>query len=65
MDLETLWYEFSPYVYAVAGVVSILNLKSGLSITSGILLLGASATILRLRWINRRRNDRKVERFDA
>ena len=65
MDLETMWYEFSPYVYAIAGVMSILNLKSGLSITSGMLLLGAAVTILRLRWINRRENDRKVKRFDV
>lgn len=65
MDLETMWYEFSPYIYAIAGVVSILNLKSGLSITSGMLLIGAAATIIRLRWINRRGNDRKVKRFDA
>lgn len=63
MDLETLWYECSPYVYAIAGIVSILNLKSGLSIVSGVLLLGASATILRLRWVNRRKMDQKVSRL--
>ncbi len=62
MDLETLWYEFSPYVYAIAGVLSILNLKSGLSITSGVLLLAASATILRLRWVHRRKMDQKTDR---
>jgi hypothetical protein len=62
MDIETLWYEFSPYVYAIAGVVSILNLKSGLSIVSGVLLLGASATILRLRWVHRRKMDQKIDR---
>lgn len=62
MDLETLWYEASPYIYAVAGAISMFNMKSGLSIVSGLLLLAASATILRLRWVHRRRMDQRVPR---
>lgn len=62
MDLETLWYEFSPYLYAVAGVASILSTRSTVGIVSGLLLLAASGTILRLRWNYRRKLDRKVEK---
>ena len=60
MDIETTWYELSPYLYAIAGVASALNVKSGLSICSGVLLLAAAATIIRMRWVYRRRLDAKV-----
>lgn len=61
MDLETTWYEFSPYVYGLAGLISVLNVHSILSIISGVLLLCASATILRMRWVYRRKLDSNVE----
>lgn len=60
MDIEQLWYEFSPYVYSVAGAVALFNSYSGLAIFSGVLLLGAAATILRMRWVHRRQQDKKV-----
>ncbi len=55
MDLESLWYEVFPYLYGLAGVIS-LCLSSGslLLKIAGILLLVASFTILRARWIYRR-----------
>lgn len=62
MDLETAWYEISPYVYAVAGAVSIFNVSSALSVFSGVLLLGAAATIVRMRWRSRRKADSKVKK---
>ena len=62
MDVETIWYEFSPYLYAAAGVVSLLNFKSALSVFSGVLLLAASTTILRMRWVHRRKLDEQVEK---
>ncbi len=62
MDLETVWYEFSPYVYAVAGVISVFSTRSTVGVLSGVLLLAASATILRLRWTYRRKLDQKVEK---
>ena len=62
MDLETIWYEFSPYLYAVAGVASILSSGSTLRLVSGALLLAAAVTIFRLRWTYRRKLDRKVQK---
>lgn len=62
MDLESIWYEFSPYLYALAGAVSVLTTNSKLSVFSGILLLAASATILRLRWLHRHKPDLKRKR---
>lgn len=50
MDLEALWYEAFPYVYGVSGVVAIvLPGGSGLLKGSGVLLIVASLTTLRLR----------------
>lgn len=62
MDLETLWYEFSPYVYAVAGIASVASTRSTVGIVSGVLLLAAAATIFRLRWTYRRKLDQKVQK---
>lgn len=54
MKIEAIWYEYSPYLYAVGGVVSVSNFRSYISIISGVMLLIASATILRMRWIYRK-----------
>ncbi len=55
MDLETLWYELSPYLYAVCGVFSLsYGSASWLLKGSGILLIIAALTIVRLRWVYRR-----------
>jgi hypothetical protein len=55
MDLETLWYELFPYLYGVGGVVALI-LPGGnwLLKVSGILLIGVSIAILRLRYVHRR-----------
>jgi hypothetical protein len=62
MDFETICYEFSPYIYACVGVISLFNTKSTLSIVSGLLLLAAAATILKLRWTYRRKIDQEVDK---
>lgn len=49
MNIEATWYENSPYVYALGGLVSISNYTSYIAIASGVLLLGAALTILRMR----------------
>jgi hypothetical protein len=55
MDLEQIWYEVFPYLYGIGGFVAIfLPGGSGLLRTSGVLLIAASITILRLRWVYRR-----------
>lgn len=62
MDLETIGYEFSPYLYAVFGFTALFySPGSYLLKGSGILLMTAVLTILRLRWIYRRALDNKVE----
>ncbi|MCM5569873.1 hypothetical protein M6I34_05085 [Burkholderiaceae bacterium FT117] len=54
MSLEDIWYESSPYVYLIAGILVLASAESGLAIASALLLLVASGTILRLRWVHRR-----------
>jgi hypothetical protein len=61
MDLETVWYEVSPYLYTVAGLLTLLFSRAPISIASGILLLAAGATILRMRWKNRNRTRKSTE----
>ena len=56
MYLETLWYEISPYVYTVSGVIALAAADARMGQLSGALLLAAALTIIRLRWINRRKN---------
>lgn len=62
MKLEPIWYEYSPYVYAVGGMLSLSNYGSYISIGSGVLLIGASATILRMRLVYRRNRAEQLER---
>lgn len=55
MELEQTWYEVFPYLYGIGGFVAIfLPGGSGLLRASGVLLIVASITILRLRWVYRR-----------
>ncbi len=62
MDLENIWYEFSPYLYAVCGIVALsYSPGSYLLKGSGILLTTAVLTILRLRWIYRLALYREME----
>jgi hypothetical protein len=55
MDYETIWYEVSPYIYTVAGVCSAIAADAGFGKLSGLLLLIAALTIIRLRWRSRHR----------
>jgi hypothetical protein len=61
MDIEAAWYEGSPYVYAAAGLGSLSNFHSYIAIISGVVLLIASATILKMRWTYRRMQAEKRE----
>ncbi|MGZ3236532.1 MAG: hypothetical protein ACXWIN_02880 [Burkholderiaceae bacterium] len=61
MDIEATWYEGSPYVYGVVGVASLSNYHSYIAVVSGIVLLIASATILRMRWTYRKMQAEKRE----
>ena len=62
MDLESLWYEFSPYLYAVFGVGAVFYGPGSLLLKgSGILLVAAALTIVRLRWVYRRALFREVQ----
>jgi hypothetical protein len=54
MNIEPIWYEGSPYVYAGVGAVSLSNYQSYIAIMSGVVLLTASVTIIRMRWTYRR-----------
>jgi len=53
-SLEEIWYETSPYVCALLGVVVLFSAESTLATFSGALLLLAAGTIVRLRWKHRR-----------
>ncbi len=55
MDFETIWYEVSPYIYTFAGVFSAFAADVQIGKLSGLLLLIAALTIIRLRWRSRRR----------
>jgi hypothetical protein len=56
MDLETLWYEVSPYVYTLSGVLALAAADARMGQWSGALLLAAALTIIRLRWVHRRKS---------
>ena len=40
MNLETIWYEVSPYMYTVVGVFALANSDERIGQVSGVLLLG-------------------------
>ncbi len=56
MDLETFWYETCPYIYTLSGVTAFAAADARIGQVSGALLLGAALTIIRLRWVNRRKS---------
>jgi hypothetical protein len=62
MNIEPIWYEYSPYVYAAGGLVSISNYRSYVAIASGVMLLAAAGTILRMRWVYRKNKALERER---
>lgn len=62
MDIETAWYEFSPYVYIVVGVAAVYFATEPMSRLPGLLLVAAALTIIRLRWTYRRAEEAKIVR---
>lgn len=62
MNIEAIWYEYSPFVYATAGIFSVSNYGSIISIVSGFLLIAAALTILRMRWVYRKKRAEQVNR---
>ena len=54
MSIEDIWYESSPFVYLLAGIVALVWSEGTLATVSALLLLLAAGTILRLRWVHRR-----------
>lgn len=50
MDIEAIWYEYSPYIYLVVGAIVIFNVESRLGMASGSVLVATAAVIMRLRW---------------
>jgi hypothetical protein len=59
MDWETVWYEYAPYLYAIAGIVTIDQIGSTLGVCLGVLLLGGATLVLALRWTHRLVRGRK------
>jgi len=51
--MEELWYETSPYFYAVLGTGVLLGSEGTLALASGALLVITSGIILWLRYVNR------------
>lgn len=47
-------YEALPSLYACAGLFTLLNLRSGLGLLSGLLLIGAGWQVWRMRYAYRR-----------
>jgi hypothetical protein len=39
MNIEAIWYEYSPFVYATAGIFSVSNYGSIIPVVSGVLLI--------------------------
>lgn len=49
MDFETIWYEYTPYLYAVAAVVAVFHIGSVIGFCAGIMLGVASVVTLKMR----------------
>lgn len=61
MDIEKLWYEYTPYLYAIAGVMSILHIGSVIGISFGLALVAVAVLILRARYHHRKSQADKNE----
>jgi hypothetical protein len=57
MAIQTIWYEISPYLYAVIGLAVILSRGNSLGVLCGTALVAAAAIILTLRWTYRQKKD--------
>lgn len=55
MDIETIWYEYTPYLYVVVGIMSVLHIGSLIGTCFGLLLVAAAGLI-----IFKRHNYRKL-----
>lgn len=66
MDFETIWYEYTPHIYAVAAAVAIFHIGSVAGIVAGVFLAGTSCVIFKKRRDYRKaraqRNDGYEER---
>lgn len=58
MDFETIWYEYAPYLYAIAGIIVIQEIGAVLGICLGAAMLTGAARVLVLRWNHRRLQQR-------
>jgi len=54
MTVEALWYEASPFLYAVGGLAFVWSTDSALAFGSGVLLVTSATRILVLRRRHRR-----------
>lgn len=52
MSFEEIWYELSPYLYVLGGVLALFN-DNMLAMVCGLMLMSAAATIIRMRWVHR------------
>ena len=62
MDLEVLWYEASPYIYILVGVIAMIYASSYLAMLPGALLIAAALTIIKMRRTYRRAEEIEVKR---
>ncbi len=54
MNLEKIWYELSPYGFALAGTLAVLYGPGSILLKgSGFLLFAAALTAVVMRWISR------------
>jgi hypothetical protein len=59
MDYETIWYEFSPYLYVIVGVSILFFSQTILAFLTASFLVGSAAAILVMRRKNRMKNRAK------
>lgn len=64
MDFETIWYEYTPHIYAVAAAVAIFHIGSVVGIATGIFLAGASCVIFKMRRDYRKTNAKQNKGFE-
>jgi UPF0716 family protein affecting phage T7 exclusion len=62
MDFEAIWYEYTPYLYAIAGIMSILHIGSIIGVSFGLALVAAAAFIFHRRHSYRKARSSKDER---
>ena len=60
MDFETIWYEYTPYLYVIVGMMFMLHIGSLIGMFFGGLLVAAAGLI-----IYKRRNYRKSQSMQS